>query len=191
MPTHSTGIFTSIPSCVAIKTQLVRKATGKPRHEIDFPRKSSEPCLWFLLRSKWNTHRSHFSYSIKEAIQGTKFQCCKEKRKYDFVTLKTSPSDTYQSIKHLVTAKAKYGKIWSSHSGTYQTSIIAFAPIFRFLTCPIDIRIQVSLSYFRLLSDPPNCDKCQRKRSSVGRNLVFACFCNIATDISKFYCMFV
>ena len=58
MRTHNTGVVSSIPPCVTFKTPLVMKATGNHLMNSTSLEKNSEPCLWFLLRSKssmqWN-----------------------------------------------------------------------------------------------------------------------------------------
>ena len=44
-----------------IANAIGEEDNGKPPHKIHFPRKNSGPCLWFLLRSKWNL-RGSFSF---------------------------------------------------------------------------------------------------------------------------------
>ena len=36
------------------------ECNGNPPHEFHFPRKNTEPCLWFLLRSKSSMQRNRF-----------------------------------------------------------------------------------------------------------------------------------
>ena len=44
------------------------EGNGKPPHESHFPRKNSEPCLWFLLRSKSSMQRSSYLYGVHYEI---------------------------------------------------------------------------------------------------------------------------
>ena len=52
------GCVSSIPPCVAFETPLARKATGDHLMISASLEKNSEPCLWFLLRSKSSMQRS-------------------------------------------------------------------------------------------------------------------------------------
>ena len=58
MRTRSTGVVSSIPSCVTVKNAAGEEGNGRQPHEFHFPRKDSEPYLWFLLRSKSSMQRS-------------------------------------------------------------------------------------------------------------------------------------
>ena len=49
---HNAGVLSSIPPCVTIEMPLVRKAMGSHLIKSTSLEKNSEPCLWFLLRSK-------------------------------------------------------------------------------------------------------------------------------------------
>ena len=49
---HNAGVLSSIPPCVTIEMPLVRKAMGSHLMKSTSLEKNSEPCLWFLLRSK-------------------------------------------------------------------------------------------------------------------------------------------
>ena len=44
------------------------EGNGKPPHKIHFPRRSSEPCLWFLLRSKSSMQRSRSAWRLSHHI---------------------------------------------------------------------------------------------------------------------------
>ena len=46
------------------KIAIGEEGNGKPPHEIHFPRENSDPCLWFLLHSKWSMRRSSLSYKL-------------------------------------------------------------------------------------------------------------------------------
>ena len=51
-------VVSSIPPCVTFKMPLVRKAMGSHLMNPTSLEKYSEPCLWFLLRSKSSMRRS-------------------------------------------------------------------------------------------------------------------------------------
>ena len=69
MPTHHAGAVSSNPTSVIIRASLMRKATGNHYiYRIPFPGKNSEPCLWFLLRSKSSMQRSIIDYYIMMII---------------------------------------------------------------------------------------------------------------------------
>ena len=40
------------------KNAIDGEGNGKPLHAVNFPKKSSQPCLWFLLRSKSSMQHS-------------------------------------------------------------------------------------------------------------------------------------
>ena len=65
MRTQNTGVVSSIPPCVTSKNAIGKEGNGKPPHEFHFPRKNSEPCLWFLLRSKPSMQRSSYHFYCK------------------------------------------------------------------------------------------------------------------------------
>ena len=54
MRTHNTGVVSSIPPWVTVKNAIGEEGNWKPPCEVHFLRRISEPCLWFLLRSKSN-----------------------------------------------------------------------------------------------------------------------------------------
>ena len=54
--TRNTGVGFEFESYTCHKQNTLGE--GKPPHDIHFPRKNTEPCLWFLLRSKSNMRRS-------------------------------------------------------------------------------------------------------------------------------------
>ena len=53
------------------------EGNGKPSHEFHFPRKNSEPFLWFLLRSKSSMQRSSMYRLIISYLHvQTQTVCC-------------------------------------------------------------------------------------------------------------------
>ena len=51
--TNNTGDVSLIPPC-HIEGTIGMESKEKPLHTIQFPRRDSEPCLWFLLCLKWS-----------------------------------------------------------------------------------------------------------------------------------------
>ena len=116
---------------VSQQNAIGEEGNGKPHHKFHFPKKNSEPCLWFLLRSKssmlwnsmkilllWKATETHLMNSISLArIQSPVSGFCyarnrvcnavygKSLRKHNFCTLKIFSSDKEQ-----ITACEKYSK---------------------------------------------------------------------------------
>ena len=65
---------------------LARKATGNPPVTFHFPRKNSEPCLWFPLRSKSSMRRS-FLIAWQEPSLGKIQQRRRKRRKLIQLTI--------------------------------------------------------------------------------------------------------
>ena len=58
MRTHNTGVFSSIPTMYHNQNAVGEEGNEKPPNKFQLPIKTSEPCLWFLLRSKSSMQRS-------------------------------------------------------------------------------------------------------------------------------------
>ena len=52
------------------------EGNGRPSHEFYFPRKNSEPCFWFLLRSKSSMQHSLKIFRSRPAIRSTLTSSC-------------------------------------------------------------------------------------------------------------------